>query len=221
MTDTRPSALRQQAHRRLRPIRRHVLLHRRRWAALLLALAALTAASAVQTPPPATSTVVVAAADLAGGSVLDRRDLAERDVPADLAPAYASRRLEPLIGRRLAVGVRAGEPLAAHRLAGSEQRRAAPGLTTVPVRIADGASLLRPGDVIDLVAADQQGEARTIARGLPVISAAAEASDDGFASLDQGGSAGGALVLVGVPAAYVPDVVGASSAGFLLFTFAP
>ena len=219
MTDSRPADLRRILRRATAPVRRHVLLNRRRWSAALLAAAALVAVSSTQPTPTPTTEIVVAATDLPGGSVLDARDLDVRSVPTALAPAYAAHQVETLLGRRLAVGLRGGEPVGAHRLAGSEQRRAAPGLTTVPVRIADGASLLRAGDVIDLVAADSDGQGRTIARTLPVIGTATdETSTGGF---DAAGSGDGSLVLLGVPSAYVPDVVGASSAGHLLFTFSP
>ncbi|QWC84147.1 hypothetical protein KLP28_11080 [Nocardioidaceae bacterium] len=202
-TPTASGPLLPRARRAWWGVRRALILHRRRWALLLVLLAVVTALAATQGTKQPLTPVVVARADLTAGSVVTREDLEVRGFTPESVPSSAEATPDRLLGRTLAVPVRRGEPVGLHRLAGGEQRGTAPGLTTVPVRIVEASQLLRDGDVVDLVAADGQGEALTVARTLPVVGRVGE------------------LVLLGVPAAQVDAVVGASSAGYLFYTFSP
>jgi Flp pilus assembly protein CpaB len=80
----------------------------------------------------------------------------------------------------------------------------------VPVRIGDAGSvrLLRPGDRVDLVAADPQGgrDAVVVGRGVPVL-AIPRARDPG--------PTGAALVVLGLPESSVRRVAGASASAIL------
>ncbi|MEV8033338.1 hypothetical protein [Streptomyces sp. NPDC086182] len=78
-----------------------------------------------------------------------------------------------------------------------------------PVRIADGAtvSLLRPGDRVDVVAADSGGEARVVAAGARVTGVPAAGTTDA-----------GALVVLSVPRTTAARLAGAGTTSRLAVT---
>ncbi|GAA5704313.1 hypothetical protein AQJ43_04425 [Streptomyces avermitilis] len=82
---------------------------------------------------------------------------------------------------------------------------------TAPVRIADAATvrLLRPGDRIDVVAADSGGETRVVATAARVT----EVPDTG-----EGMAESGALVVLSVPRATAARLAGASTTSRLAVT---
>lgn len=88
-------------------------------------------------------------------------------------------------------------------------------MVTAPVRIADGATvrLLRPGDRVDVVAADESpgggGDARVVARGVRVTKVP-EALD--------GVAEGGALVVLSVPRQTAVRLAGAGATSRLAVT---
>lgn len=162
--------------------------HRREWLSRLLTglawrrrllaggLAAAGAALAIEAAspgPPPTAEVIVAARALPVGHTLSADDIRTADYAPDTVPT-GSLDVDDVIGRVLAGPLDDGEALTTTRVVG-------PGLldgwdrslVAVPVRIADAGSvgLLRPGDVIDLVATsiDGIGEAGVIAAGVPVL----------------------------------------------------
>ncbi|CAL9311339.1 hypothetical protein SUDANB51_03433 [Streptomyces sp. enrichment culture] len=92
-------------------------------------------------------------------------------------------------------------------------RRAA-GAVTAPVRIADAATvrLLRPGDRVDVIAAEETvtgGDARVVARGARVTKVPEPL---------EGASDGGALVVLSVPRATAARLAGASATARLAVT---
>ncbi|WP_103545353.1 RcpC/CpaB family pilus assembly protein, partial [Streptomyces sp. SM1] len=103
-----------------------------------------------------------------------------------------------------------------------------------PVRIADAATvrLLRPGDLVDVIAAEETmsgGEARVVARGArvtevpePVDGADDGGKDDGgtgdSGTGDSGTGDGGALVVLSVPRATAAGLAGASATARLAVT---
>ncbi|MFN8195762.1 MAG: SAF domain-containing protein [Nocardioidaceae bacterium] len=163
--------------RSLRSVRRAVLLRRRPLAALLAGLAVLGALRVVSPPPPPSVTVTVAARDLAAGTVLTASDLTvvamtPGSVPDGLAGAPG--------GRTLAAPLRRGEPVTDLRLVGPGLASGYPGLVVLPVRFPDqaAASLLRPGDDIDVLAADGRARSTTVvATGARVVTLLPESSD--------------------------------------------
>ncbi|MET9321701.1 hypothetical protein ABZX75_16135 [Streptomyces sp. NPDC003038] len=84
-------------------------------------------------------------------------------------------------------------------------------LVSAPVRIADSGAvrLLRPGDRVDVVAAERAGPPRVVAAGARV----AEVPDP-----DQGAGDGGALVVLSVPRDTARDLVGAGAVTRLAVT---
>ncbi len=196
-------------------------MRRRAVAALLAGLAVWVGVATLETPAERLAPVVVAARDLEAGTVLDARSLTVREFLPGTAPASAATDARDWWGRRVAVPLAAGEPLTPARLLGSEQRRAWPGLTTVPVRLGDeeAADLLRAGDRVDLLATDPRtGGSSTLARDVPVVSVVTASS--GASARSPTGSGTGRLVLLAVAPALVESVVAAGSSRYLAFTFA-
>ncbi|MCF6376353.1 SAF domain-containing protein [Nocardioides KLBMP 9356] len=197
------------ARRRIRAVRHQLRRRRRLIAAVLTAGAVLAGVRAVAPPPPHTVAVLVAARDLPSGTVLDERDVASRDFPAELAPPAAE---GAVAGRVLAAPVRSGEVLTDVRLVGPGLADAVPGETVLPVRLPDAgmATLLRAGDEVDLLATDPgTGDTEVVARDVTVL-ATPTGLPDGPA-----GGAGGALVVIGASASEAVAIAGAALGQFL------
>lgn len=202
----------------LRQLRQAVLWHRRLLAAGLTAAA--VAAALVALSPPAASTLPVlrAAHDVPAGTVVDADDVEVASVPPGLVPDGALRSEPEATGRVLAGPARKGEPLTDVRFVGPTQLTGyGRGVVGAPVRIADAqaVALLRPGDVVDVLAADlvedsaadgagdaQHAVARVAARRVRVVTVPKPADDSlvGTGTLDAG-----ALVVF----ATTPEVAGA------------
>ena len=197
------------ARRRIRAVR-HQLRRRRRLIAAVLAAAAVVAGLRTVAPPaPDTVAVLVAARDLPSGALLEDGDLLTRDFPAELAPPGATGAAS---GRVLAAPVRRGEVLTDVRVVGPGLALAQPGDTVLPVRLPDAgmATLLRPGDEIDLVATDPgTGASTVVARDVTVLATPTGAPDG------PAGGSGGALVVVGASAEEAIDITSAALAQFL------
>ena len=106
--------------------------------------------------------VLVARHDLAAGARMSATDVRMVAVPPDLVPAGAVRQISAVSGRTASGPVRRGEILTDTRFIG-------PGLAAglsrtesaaVPVRLADpdAVALLRPGDVVDILAAPAEDD---------------------------------------------------------------
>ena len=201
------------ARRRLRAVR-HQLRRRRRLIAAVLAAAATASALRTLAPPPAdTVEVLVATRDLPSGTRLSGDDLVAQAYPVSLAPGGAA---TTAVGRVLAAPIGRGEVLTDVRVVGPALALAQPGETVLPVRLPDAgmASLLRPGDEIDLVATDPgTGLSSVVAREVTVL-----ATPTGVADGPAGGS-GGALVVVGASAVESIDISSASLAQYLTVTW--
>ncbi|MEU3950595.1 RcpC/CpaB family pilus assembly protein [Streptomyces sp. NPDC029526] len=123
-------------------------------------------------------------------------------------------------------------PAAAAKARDTVRKRGAATYVTAPVRIADAATvrLLRPGDRVDVIAADERatggatgGAARVVARGARVTDVPGPPDDAGDAGARTGGPTpadeavvgdgmhGGALVVLSVPRATAAELVGASA----------
>ncbi|MEV7082914.1 hypothetical protein AB0N88_30940 [Streptomyces sp. NPDC093516] len=107
-------------------------------------------------------------------------------------------------------GEQSGEPSGEH----SARTHRAAGATTAPVRIADAATvrLLRPGDRVDVIAAEETatgGDARVVARGARVT----EVPEPLEGAVDDG-----ALIVLSVPRATAARLAGASATARLAVT---
>lgn len=195
--------------RRLRAVRHHLRRRRRLLAAALTAVAVLGVLRALAPPAADTVEVLVAARDLPSGTLLDDGDLVAHDYPRDLAPPDAA---TTALGRVLAAPLGRGEVLTDARVVGPGLALAEPGQTILPVRLPDAgmATLLRPGDEVDLVATDPgTGTSSIVAREVTVL-ATPRGVPDGPA-----GVAGGALVVVGTSAAEAIDISSAALSQFV------
>jgi len=197
------------ARRRVRALRHRVLRHRRLIAAVLVAAATVAGLRTVAPAPPETVQVLVARRDLPAGARLGADDLTRAAFPADVAPADTA---TDAVGRVLAAPIGRGEAVTGVRLVGPALAEAQDGQTVLPLRLPDAgmASLLRPGDVVDLYATDPgNGDARLLAVGVIVLATPQDVPDG------PAGGAGGALVVVGVSPAVALALTGASLTQFL------
>lgn len=148
----------------------------RRIVALVLVFAAVTSA-VVSTRRPQAPPLIVAATDLTPGAVLTAEDLATRETPAEATPDHALTAYEAAIGQRLTGPVSRGEVITEERILTArlpESLTGARGARLVPVRPADEsvAHLVRQGDVVDVIDAEQT----VLARGAIVAVAPADSS---------------------------------------------
>ncbi len=220
----------------LSELARAISRHRRLVAAGLAAAGVALALHLLAPEPPRTVTVLAAARDLPGGAPLTPGDLREVALPPQVVPAGVLLPGDPRTGGRargavLAGPVRAGEPVTDARLLGPDllaRVRSSTQVVAAPVRVADPGSLalVRPGDRIDLLAAetgvDQAASpARVVATqvrvlALPGSGGGADGSDTGgpLGGLGAGGSADtggeGGLVVVAVPAETAADLARAA-----------
>lgn len=125
--------------------------HRRAVGAILAAGSVLLLASAL-TAPPATRTVVSLAANLPAGHRLSATDLTLRSLPPEALPDETLTEIGDAVGRTTAVSLNSDTVLQPGLLTG--EVTLPPGRVVVPITVPEAAlrSLLRPGDVLSLVA---------------------------------------------------------------------
>jgi pilus assembly protein CpaB len=126
--------------------------------------------SALRPAAPPTRDVVVAAHEITAGQVLRATDLKLANVPASITPAAAIADTSTAIGKTTATTIDAGEVVTPARLVGAGLLAGTSQLVEVPVRLADAssASLVVPGQVIDVIAATDSN-AWTVAAGVRVL----------------------------------------------------
>jgi Flp pilus assembly protein CpaB len=160
----------------LRPDWTRTVAARRIAAASLVLLAAVAALR----PDPAADSVavVVTGRDLAPGVELTNADLRVESRSATTIPDGAQSDPAALVGSTLAGPARRGEVLTDVRVLSPRlaEATAGPDARVVPLHLADTAllELLRPGDVVDVLAVDSQGmdgpgAPRVMARGAIVV----------------------------------------------------
>lgn len=156
----------------------------------------------------------MAAHEVKGGTVLSPADVEVRAVLTADAPVGALTEAAEALGRAVSAPVAEGQVLTSLALVSP---RASPtgGRVVAPVRLSDAGlvTLLRPGDVVDLVGTHEQGGAASVvARGVRVVTVPVLEEDVGS------GSSGG-LVLVEVPAGTATELARAAVAGPLSLTW--
>jgi Flp pilus assembly protein CpaB len=181
-------------------LRRAVVWRRRLLAAGLLAGSVAFGLQVLAPPPPAGVPVLVAARDVAAGTVLADADVRRVQRPPGTVPSGALAQERQATGATVSSAVRRGEVLSDARLAGpGSVRGLGDDLVAAPVRIADGdtATLLRPGAVVDELAAGADGstEARLVAAAVRVLVVPRPAQD----RLGLGSGDGAVLLLATTP----------------------
>jgi pilus assembly protein CpaB len=182
--------------------------------ALVLALRPAPAEPAAPVEVP----VVVAAADLAAGAVLTSGDLGVVRFPPGAFDGVVSDP-GPLVGEVLAGPLRRGEPVTDVRVVGPGLWSQVPaGQVAAPVRLADlaVATLLRPGDRVDVLATPEEaGAAQVVAADALVLSA----PPGQVAAPVTGGDAG--LLVLAVPAETAARLAGSATNSTLTVTLGP
>ena len=205
-----------------------MIARNRRSLAFIFAFLGVLASLAALRPTTPTWPALVAAADLPAGHVLAAGDIREVALTADVHPATAIGRQEEVVGRALAGPVAAGETLLTTRLVGPGLLGPdARNLVAMPLRVEDPAEVafLRPGDLVDVLAADRGsltdgtassgGGAVTVARAARVLAVPGgdTASAGGLLTRPGGaaGSSAGKVLVVAVPARISTIVAGAAA----------
>ncbi len=145
--------------------------HRRKLAVLAAVAAVLTGVSAAAPEGPAMISVVKAKSRLPAGTVVSTSDLVlDRVAAADVPEGVLTDPLT-LVGKTLAAPVAENQMMTP--LAATDVRTSVPyGHVIAPLRLVDTAlvALLRPGDLVDVIAADAQaGQAAVVAAGARVV----------------------------------------------------
>lgn len=184
---------------------RAVSWHRRKLAVVAALGAVLTGIAAVAPEGPATIEAVQATQQLAGGTVLTAQNLTVKRVRASDAPVGLVSEPTELIGMTVAAPIAARQTLTNLAVV-TPQAAVAPGRVLAPLRLIDDdvAALLRPGELVDVLAADaEQKRAKVIASAVRIIA---------VPHLDQEGSVvnSGTLVLVEVDRATAAELAKAS-----------
>ncbi|MFY9330600.1 MAG: SAF domain-containing protein [Candidatus Nanopelagicales bacterium] len=148
---------------------RWIRRHRRIMAACLAALAVLFIMIG-RTEANPTTPIVVAKQDILAGASLTNADLTTINMPAELVPAGSHTDTDQVVGKITTTPVAAMELVTINRLVGSRPQARA-GEVLVPVRLADAgaAGLLAPGDIVNVIAATVDGQARVIAHNARVV----------------------------------------------------
>jgi Flp pilus assembly protein CpaB len=191
----------------LRPDWSRTVLARRIAAAGLVVLAGVAALR--PNPDGERAQVVVAARDLSPGAALTADDLRLEKRLAPTIPDGSQSDIDTIVGSTLAGPTRRGEVLTDVRLLGRRlaESAAGPDARLVPVHPVDIAlaELVRPGDVVDIVAASETNSAaaaRVVATDAIVVLVSAKQKAQAATSER--------VVLVALPAASANAVAGAA-----------
>lgn len=196
-------------------VRRQVLIRRRAIVALCLALAAWSGLNSLTATAPSGVGVLTATRDLPSGTSLGHDDLhLVRFAPGSVPPA-ALRSVSSVLGRTLLVPLGRGDALTSAKLLGRRALDAYPDSSAIGLRIPDedSAALLDPGDRVDLVASDPQGDAEPERLVRDAVVLAVPRPDPDAARI--GAESGGRLVLFAVPRADAAHVAAVASSHYL------
>jgi Flp pilus assembly protein CpaB len=181
----------------------------------------LLAAAAALRPDPGGERVptVVAARDLTPGITLTGDDVHVESRTAATLPDGATSSADTVVGQTLAGPARRGEVLTDVRLLSPRlaEASAGPDARVVPLHLADAAlpDLMRPGDVVDVLAVGDDHEpgarATVIATAAVVVLVSERAAGPG--------SGGDRVVLVALPAPAANQVAGAALSQAVTITF--
>jgi Flp pilus assembly protein CpaB len=180
------------------------------------ALVVLAAVAALRSDPHGDQAdIVVAARDLSPGIELTAEDVRLEKRLAATIPDGSQSIVGKVVGSTLAGPARRGEVLTDVRLLGPRlaQSAAGPDARIVPLHLADTAllDLVRPGDVVDVLAAADEIDPRVVATDAVVVLVSEK---------QKGPGAGGERVLlVALPAHAANDVAGATLMQTVTLTF--
>ena len=206
------SVMVQQKTRRhpFRSLARAASWHRRKLAVVAALGAVLTGIAAAAPEGPPTVEVVRAKRQLAGGAVISPADVSVEQVVAADAPEGAVSDPDALVGQTLAAPIARRQVLTSLAVI-STGVGVGRGHVLAPLRLADAelATLLHPGDVVDVLAADPEAEKASV-----VAQAARVVTVPRFED-DTGSDSPGALVLVDVDSSTAAVLARAAVSGTL------
>lgn len=200
---------------------RELLTVYRRPTSALLAAASLACALLVLAPDrQPEAEVLVAAADLPAGRTLTSNDLVSRPVARALLPADVFGDEQAVLGRQLAVPLRAGSALYSTLLLGPGLLAGtAAGTAAVPLRLADAQAvpLLGAGQLVDVLLTEGDGVARApvttvLARAVPVLWTGGTGESE---ELFSGGEGANPLIVVAAGPREAGVLAGAENRGSL------
>lgn len=223
-----------------RSLRRFTRTHRQLVAAALAGCAALLAISVVRPSQPPTVEILVASRSIPAGHSISDGDVTTTRWPTDVGEAPATAAEKDVRGRITAGPIRAGEPLGETRLIGpglldlTDETESGPSRASkvaAPVRLADAgqAALIRPGDVVDVLAAratDGGGQsAEQVATDARVITIASQSQSEGGLLPQTGGSGDstepGSLIVLAVSTQTATDLAAAATRSRLSVVLKP
>jgi Flp pilus assembly protein CpaB len=186
------------------------------------ALVVLAAVAALRPDPNDERTdIVVAARDLAPGVELSAADVRSESRMATTVPDGSQSDLDAVVGATLAGPARRGEAITDVRLLGPRlaESAAGPNARIVPLHLDDTAllDLIRPGDVVDVLAAGAETAAgvdaapQVVATDAVVVLVSEKPTG--------AGSGGDRVVLVALPAHDANEVAGAALVRTVTLTF--
>jgi Flp pilus assembly protein CpaB len=181
------------------------------------ALVVLAAVAALRSDPHGDqSDVAVAVRDLSPGVELTADDVRVEKRSAATLPDGSQSAVDKIVGSTLAGPARRGEVITDVRLLGPRlaQSAAGPDARVVPLHLADAAllDLVRPGDVVDVLAAsDDDAPPRVVATDAVVVVVSEKQKGPG--------AGGDRVVLVALPAHAANDVAGATLMQAVTLTF--
>lgn len=155
--------------------------------------------------PRATVPTLVARTDLSAGEVVGPDDVEVAAWPQDSRPPPVAADPGPVVGRRAACAIRAGEPLTAERVVGASLLQATgPDAVAValPAEPLAQSGLVRPGDRVSVVGGGS-GPARILADSAPVLTVDQEVG-----------------TVVAVPSSAAPTIVAAAAADAIALVLA-
>jgi len=198
----------------LETARRQVLIRRRSLAALCAGLAVWFGIDSMSAAQPPTVVLVTAAHDLASGTTIDADDLRRTRFSPGSVPAAAIRDPEVVVGRSLVAPLSRGQAVTTGQLLGKGALAGYPESAAIGLRIpdADAAALLDPGDRVDLIASDPQGDAEPERLVRDAVVLALPRPDP--ESVGPAGN-GGRLVLFAVPRDGIEHVAAVATSHYL------
>ncbi len=225
----------------IRQLRRFARTHRPLLAAVLAGAAAVLTISAVRPAPPPTTQILVTSRSLPAGHTISDGDTTTADWPTAIGEPLNTADPSQVTGRITAGPLAAGEPVTTNRLVGpgllqQTDSVAADGRSGIyvaaPVRLADAGqtALIRPGDVVDVLAAratDGGGQsAEQVAVDARVITVASRSEGD-TGLLPHGGgqdsdsSEPGSMIVLSVSEQTATDLAAAATRSRLSIVLKP
>lgn len=224
-----------------RQLRRFTRTHRQFVAAILAGTAALLTISMLRPSPPPTTPILVASRPLPAGHTVSDADVRTADWPTVLGEPLTTADLGQVKGRITAGPLSTGEPITATRIVGPgllglAESTSADGQSgtyvAAPVRLADAGqtALIRPGDLVDVLAAratDGGGQsAEQVAADARVITIASQSEGEAGLLPRTGNQDGdstepGSLIVLAVSAHTATELAAAATRSRLSIVLKP